>query len=274
MLNSEIYNPIEYVGLFIFFDRELIKNKKLKGGRDFISPCYYSKDHNRKQIMATKSAATTPAVATSATTPAAGGAQILQSLQTQNAKLDELLALAKKHSELEGQLKNLGAAVTSMEHKLTTLDVSVKAVNAGTKRAPKAPAAEGGDATATPAATTTSTAPSGEKFPSNTLTWLGNAFKMDAAGIKAKYFSEEQQTTVNTKLTADAAYQKFDADIAAAKTDKAKDDLRYKKAAAEFRAYWEESKKDAALCKKLQDEWREAKSKFEQSNRTPAKLDS
>ena len=218
--------------------------------------------------------ATKPAAAP-ATAPAAapGGAQILQNLQTLNTKVDAIDVKLNRLEELFKLLTNLGAAVTSMEHKITTLDVSVKAVNAGTKRQPKAPtegaAAPDGAAPTTAAASS----PSGEKFASNTLTWLGNMFKADAAGVKAKYFSEAQLTSLTEQLTADAAYQKFDTDIAAAKTDKAKDDLRYKKAAAEFRKLWAIGKDDAALSKKLQDDWRDAKSKYEQNNRTPAKAD-
>lgn len=223
--------------------------------------------------MAAKPATTTTAATTAPPANAAGGAQILQNLQTLNTKVDTMDVKLAKLEELLKLFTNMSAAMTSIEHKITTLDVSVKAVNAGTKRQPKAPA-EGG---AVPDGATTTTvaasSPSGEKFASNTLTWLGNLFKADAAGVKAKYFSEAQLTSLSEQLTADAAYQKFDTDIAAAKTDKAKDDIRYKKAAAEFRMLWAIGKADAALTKKLQDDWRDAKSKYEQNNRTPAKAD-
>ena len=225
--------------------------------------------------MATKPATATPA-ATAAPASAGSGAQIVQQLQTLNTKADDISVIKAKVDENTKLLTNLIAAFTSIEHKITTLDVSVKAVNAGTKRQPKAPttgADEAAPAADGTASTTAATSPSGEKFASNTLTWLGNMFKADAAGVKAKYFSEAQLTTLAEQLAADPAYQKFDTDIAAAKTDKAKDDLRYKKAAAEFRKLWAIGKDDAALSKKLQDDWRDAKSKYEQNNRTPAKPD-
>jgi hypothetical protein len=222
--------------------------------------------------MATKPA-TTPATAPAAAPASAGsGAQIMQHLQTLNTKLDDISVIKAKLEELTKLLANLGAAVTNMEHKITTLDVSVKAVNAGVKRAPKAPA-DGTTTTNADGAAPAATSPTGEKFASNTLTWLGGLFKADAVGVKTKYFSETQLSTLAEQLTADAAYQKFDTDIAAAKTDKAKDDLRYKKAAAEFRKLWAIGKEDAALMKQLQDDWRDAKSKYEQNNRTPAKPD-
>lgn len=215
--------------------------------------------------------------AAAAAAPAQGGAQILQSMQTLTAVINELKALvvglADTNKRMESTLANLGVTTTSIEHRVTALDVSVKAVGSGVKRPVKAATTptESGDATA--AATATATSVSGEKFASTTQVWLSSAFKVDANAVKAKYFSEAQQTSLAEKLAADAAYQKFDGDIAAAKTEVAKDKLRLSKLATEFKTLWAIAKDDTALAKKLQDDWRAAKSEFERKKQTPANKD-
>jgi hypothetical protein len=218
--------------------------------------------------MATK---TTPAAPVNA--PAAGsGAQILQNVQTLNNTVNELkVTLASLTKLVESGFVNTGTALTSLDHRLSGLDVSFKAYNANTKRQPKTAAPS--DEAAVPAANPASTSPAGEKFASNSQVWLGATYKTDAAGVKAKYFSESQLTTFAEQLAANADYQKLDADIAAASTATAKDKLRAAKVTIESKTLHQIAKADPALVKKLQDDWRAAKSEFEQQNRTPASKD-
>jgi hypothetical protein len=239
------------------------------------SSCIFIHLNTIFKIMATKTVANATAAPAAA---AGGGAQILQSIQTLTAAVAELKTVLAEHSvllkKLDAGQTNLGTIHTSMEHKLTALDVSVKAVSTGVKRQPKAPAAPG-DAAATggDAAAPAATAPAGEKFASNTQVWLSNLFKADAAAVKAKYFSEAQLTTLADRLAASDDYKKNDADVAAAKTDAQRLKAQNSKLATEFRTLWAIAKEDKALEKNLQNEWRAAKSEFEKQNRTPASKD-
>ena len=217
--------------------------------------------------MATK---TTPITPVPVATPGAGGAQIYQLVQSLMNKFDELAISVKASDKIfESGFVNVNAALASVDHRIAGFDVGLKALSAGAKRQPKV-SVDAGDVVATVPATTS---PAGDKFASNSQVWIGGMYKNDSAGVKAKYFSEAQLTTFNEKLAASAEYQKYDLDITSAKTDIAKDKLRNSKITFEFKIIIAVAKEDAALVKKLQDDWRAAKSEFEQQSRTPVVKD-
>ena len=198
---------------------------------------------------------------------AQGGAQIAQMVQTLTKQVEDLTAAMAKLSTdfAEGQ-KNTVGTLTSIEHRLSTLDVSCKAA-AASKRAPKS-VVVAGEAVDAPA---TAVGVAGEKFPSNSQIWLGNKYKRNPVEVKAKYFSDEQVAEANTTLAADKTYTELKPDDA--KTQVEKDKLTSSKLIKEIRILWDVAKKDAALVKTIKDEWAREKSEFDAKNRTPAKRD-
>lgn len=195
-------------------------------------------------------------------TTTGGGQQIVQMLTTLTSDQVALKAELKADiAQVHEAVKALIVTLTQVEHKMATLDVGLKTAN--TKRAPKVAAD-----TASAASTAAAVAPAPDKFPTNTMVWLGNRFKNDPENVKKKYFSEAQVNEANAKLLTVTEYTSID--VETGKTEAAKESLRGKKIYQEFQVYWALAKNDAALSKKLKDEWAAEKSEYESKNRTPA----
>lgn len=214
-------------------------------------------------------AKTTPAPATNADGKGQASVQIMQVLVALTQKVEALQITvneikASQATENEG-LKQVGIAVTAIQHGLGTLGDQVKAA-AGAKRTPKPP----GTGNVTGDGTTGSTVPTGEKPPSTSFIWFELEYRKNPASFGEKYFTEDQVTAVKTKLSANETYTKLDITKG---TPEQQAKAKFGRATMEAKELVALIKADSEKKNKLKSDYDAMKSAFEAKNRTAATKD-